>query len=94
MLDDNRDIYVLKLNPETGIYKHIETLSPEREVHDCKYAKRKYFHPISSHEDLRKKAASYAKEGYILLVDCVRLMQDIHRYGSQTYYQYDGYLKI
>lgn len=55
-LEDNRNI--IPRLAFTNISKHIKTISPEREVLNAKYGNRKYFHPISSHEDLRKKAAS------------------------------------
>lgn len=93
----NRDIYILKLNPKTGLYKHIDTISPEREVRNGDYGW-KYFFPTTSHEELREKAFSlYAKEGHVFLTDSAVIRTDY--YGltgcyTETYCLYDGFYKI
>ncbi|RTK95531.1 MAG: hypothetical protein EKK64_06830 [Neisseriaceae bacterium] len=93
----NRDIYILKLNPKTGFYKHIDTISPEREVLNGIYGC-KYFLPKNSHEELREKAYSlYAKEDHVFLTDNAVTRTDYSGLTgcySYTYCLYDGFYKI
>jgi len=93
----NRDIYILKLNPKTGLYKHIDTISPEREVLDGTYGW-KYFLPKNSHEELREKAYSlYAKEDHVFLTDSAVIRTDYYGLTGcypETYCLYNGFYKI
>jgi hypothetical protein len=88
-LEKNKDIYVLKKDPETGYCRHIKTISPERTI--SKDGLITYFESKTSHEELRRKAfLEYGKKDYILATDRVVYIQDYDSSG----YEYEGFYKI